>query len=184
MIGEVFLSFVISFLAGAIITLVWRFIIAKEYFKRLTEKSKHEDEKRFKKEIEAELNLLMENFIEVFNECEKFFTDKELSMRRFHPITQQKGITTEKCLRISIVLNAEISVNSAEELVVFFFISGSSILALYEGYNKVFNFRIEQINNYKDFSERFVKIKKIYNKMMREYEKDIIDEDKYYLSCI
>lgn len=169
---EMDLVLVFSGLVGAAIGVILTMIL----FKRLNKESK----KRLRKEREEELIQLMKNFIETYNQFEQFL-DKDISISEFIPLVHQKEITTEKYVYVPFGLNFKIPVSSLDFLIISFYYSGELIFALGENFNKKYEKEFEQIENYKEFSEKFIKVKKCFTKMEYKTEKIMAFERKDYL---
>lgn len=165
-------TFVLPGLVGAAIGVILTLIL----FRRLNEKNK----KRLIREQEEELIQLMKNFIETYNQFEQFL-DKDISIQEFIPLMHQKEITTDNYVYIPFGSKLKLPVNSLDFLLIFFYYSGELIFTLGENFNKRYEQKFEQIENYKDFSEKFIKVKKYYTEMKHKSEKIIAIERKYYL---
>ena len=171
--NERVLSLIIGIAVGTVIPLIACVIQMKVSSRLYT--------KRLKKEFADEIKLLMNNFITFYNQFEKFF-DKDIPITSFIPMMQQRGITTDEFIYVPFGRTFKMPVNSLEALFISMFFSGKLILGMGERYNKRFGSGFEQLENYKDFSEKFLQIKRYHTNMKLGRNCKAIEQEKYYLS--
>ena len=103
---------------------------------------------------------IMQNFINTFDMFEKFLV-KNISDDEFIPMVKKEGIITGDFVEIPYGSYYKWPIYSQYMLKRILLLSGKIAFDLGENYNKYLKVRFEEIDNYSEFSKRFMKLKSI-----------------------